>query len=193
MEKVPNFEKPSPALEQYKTPAVTAADVLFTALNNNDIHGRHVADLGCGTGIFAVGARVLGAKRVQAMDIDKGAVNSAKKFAAEYSLDIEFEVGDVADCSWECDTVIQNPPFGSQKRMADRKFLETAAKIGKIIYTIHNTKTVKFVRLISERLGLDVAFEKNYIFNLEHTFDFHRQNRANYEVTLFKLSRKNQE
>ena len=190
LEKVSDFPKPDEKLEQYKTPAEIAADVLFTALNEGDIADKHIVDLGCGTGIFAIGAAILGAGRVQALDIDPAAVEKAREFASEYELDIEFSVGDVAGCTWKCDTVIQNPPFGSQKKTADRKFVETASAAGNVIYSIHNTKTVEFLRLLSDTLGYNIAFEKNYIFRLEHTFFFHTKPKADYEVTLFKLIKK---
>jgi putative methylase len=147
-------------------------------------------DLGCGTGIFAIGAAVLGAGSVRAIDIDPKAIESASNFAEDYGLDIDFEVGDVAQYRCKCDTVLQNPPFGSQKRTADRKFIETAADAGLVIYTIHNSKTVDFIRLLSDTLGYYVTFEKNYLFKLEHTFAFHSKPRAEYEVTLFRLQKK---
>ena len=191
LEKVSEFPSPDEKLEQYKTPAVIAADILFLAYNEGDIAGKHVTDLGCGTGIFSIGASVLGANPIAALDIDPAAVDKAREFARENGLDIEFQVGDVSQCTWRCDTVLQNPPFGSQKRTADRIFLETASKCADVIYSIHNTKTVEFIRLLSGKLDFDVAFEKNYIFNLEHTFDFHTKPRAGYDVTLFKLVKKN--
>jgi putative methylase len=191
LEKVSEFPVPDPKLEQYKTPATIAADALFIALNEGDVAGRHVVDLGCGTGIFSIGASLLGAEPVQALDIDPAAVACARELADEYDLDIEFLVTDVSECSWKCHTVLQNPPFGSQQRTADRIFLETAANTAEVIYSIHNTKTVEFIRLITDKLGFEVAFEKNYIFNLAHTFDFHTKSKADYDVTLFKLIKKN--
>ncbi len=35
-------------------------------------------------------------------------------------------------------TVLQNPPFGVQKRAADRKFLEKALDVGNVVYSLHN-------------------------------------------------------
>ena len=36
------------------------------------------------------------------------------------------------------DTVLQNPPFGVQKRTADRRFLEKALKVADAVYSLHN-------------------------------------------------------
>ena len=56
LESVTKFKDPDPFLEQYHTPSVIASDILFTAYSESDIQGRKVNDLGCGTGIFAIGA-----------------------------------------------------------------------------------------------------------------------------------------
>ena len=69
------------SLEQYQTPAFIAADILFLAYN--DVHKKVVIDLGCGTGMFSIGCALLGAAGVYGIDIDKKAVQIAKKNACE--------------------------------------------------------------------------------------------------------------
>ena len=59
LQSVRNFEDPDPSLEQYMTPGVIAADILYTAYANGDIEGMKVMDLGCGTGMFSIGAWLL--------------------------------------------------------------------------------------------------------------------------------------
>src|SRR4030042_577278 len=56
--------KESARLEQYATPAHIAADMLWEAFTAGDIEGRSVVDLGCGNGVFSIGAKLLGAKDV---------------------------------------------------------------------------------------------------------------------------------
>ena len=55
LQQIPKTPTPIPHLEQYMTPATIAADVIFTAYNWGDIQDKFVVDLGCGTGIFAIG------------------------------------------------------------------------------------------------------------------------------------------
>ena len=58
---------PSPKvnLEQYTISESIAATMLYlAAYTNNDIIGKKVLDLGCGTGRLALGAAFLGAERV---------------------------------------------------------------------------------------------------------------------------------
>ena len=59
LQSVRNFENPDPALEQYMTPATMAADILFDAYRDGDVEGMKVLDLGCGTGMFSIGAWML--------------------------------------------------------------------------------------------------------------------------------------
>ncbi len=185
LQKIPDIPDPSSALEQYSTPANIASDILFNAYQ--DIAGKNVVDLGCGTGIFSAGAKLLGAKNVIGVDIDKNVIDIAKKYSEKIGLKIDYRVTDVKDFDEKCDTVIQNPPFGSQNRHADRIFIKKALEIGSVVYTLHLSKTEDFVRKTVEKLGGRVVFEKKYKFQIRHTFNFHKKEKAEFEVTLFKV------
>lgn len=185
LQKIPDIPKPSPTLEQYSTPADIAADILFNAYQ--DIAGKNVADLGCGTGIFSVGAKLLGAKNVVGIDIDEKAVDAAKECSEKRGLKIDYRIMDVKDFDEKCDTVIQNPPFGAQTRHADRIFLQKALEIGSVVYTLHLSKTADFVRKFVDNLGGRVVFEKKYKFQIKHTFNFHKKEKAEFEITVFKV------
>jgi len=64
LQRVGGFPRPQAALEQYQTPAPLAARLLYHALMKGDIEGKQVCDLGCGTGILAIGAALLGRNRL---------------------------------------------------------------------------------------------------------------------------------
>ena len=70
LQKIPSFNNPIPGLEQYKTSADIAADIIFTAHQLGDIENKIVIDMGCGTGIFSVGSFLTGAKKVIGIDIE---------------------------------------------------------------------------------------------------------------------------
>ncbi len=131
LQQVPKPTTPVPQLEQYMTPAPIAADIIFTAYQWGDIENKTVVDLGCGTGIFSVGAVYMGAKKVLGFDIDKNVIAAAKKYAKTNALPIAYTIKDVAAVDTACDTVLMNPPFGAQKsnQKADRKFIEKAFEI----------------------------------------------------------------
>ncbi|HPA98516.1 MAG TPA: 50S ribosomal protein L11 methyltransferase, partial [Methanothrix sp.] len=62
LERLEGFGRPSFQREQYATPATVAAEMLFLAAMHDDL--ETVCDLGCGTGILAIGAALLGARAV---------------------------------------------------------------------------------------------------------------------------------
>jgi putative methylase len=135
---------PNASLEQYTTSETVAATMLYlAAYNNGDIVGKKVLDLGCGTGRLALGAAFLGAKVVVGIDIDKTAVLSAIGNASNVGMkdEVQWVNGDIDAIQGRFDTVVQNPPFGVQRRAADRKFLEKALELGCAIYSFHNHPT----------------------------------------------------
>jgi putative methylase len=179
LQKRPQFPKPDPSLEQYLTPAPLAADILYWALAEGDIQGRSLLDMGCGTGIFAVGAKLLGAERSVGVDIDRGALKAARDFAAAADMDVEFVQADARALPFcdgaRFDTVLMNPPFGSQRRHADRPFVVAAVALARVVYSIHLAETEPFARLLYEKLGARGVASKTYKFEIPHTYQFHRR------------------
>ena len=164
-------------LEQYATPASIAADILWRALHNNDIYGKKVADFGCGTGIFAVGAALLGADRVIAIDIDEKVVEIAEKEAKKFGVEVEFRVMDVGEFDEEVDTVIMNPHFGAQyaNRMADRIFVQKAMDVSKAIYSLHLKEGANFIKNLLTKGGWKIMAEKEYRYPLKASLPFHKK------------------
>ncbi len=184
---IPPHRSPRPSLEQYCTPASIAADVLWTATVFGDIEGCRVVDLGCGTGVFVIGAALMGAVSVKGVDIDPQAVTDATETAARMGIDAEFMTGDVKEAPWEADTVIMNPPFGSQRRKADRPFLETAVRIAPVVYSLHNASTAAFLEKMVTSLGRRIAFQKSYKFQIPHLFEFHEKMKKDIDVVLLRI------
>ena len=147
--------KPHPSpnvnLEQYTLSESTAATMLYlAAYTYGDIVGKRVLDLGCGTGRLALGAAFLGAESVVGVDIDKKAVKVASENSVNVGLQdrVGLVAADIAVVTGNFDTVVQNPPFGVQKRTADRRFLEKAIEVANTVYSLHN-HPVTDKRLIS--------------------------------------------
>jgi len=192
LQKIPEFNSPKPQLEQYLTPAPIAADIIFTAARYGDIDGKIVADLGCGTGIFSIGAYLCGAEQVIGFDIDCDCVNQARSYAFENNYDINYMLDEIRNISVVCDTVIMNPPFGAQKSniRADREFIKKAFEISNVIYSIHLTKTVSFIEKLVAALDGIIDFRKKYVFPIKHIYDFHEKKKVDYNVSLLRIVNK---
>ncbi|MEA2554589.1 MAG: ribosomal protein methyltransferase [Fimbriimonadaceae bacterium] len=63
-------------------------------LEDASVSGARVLDVGCGSGILAIGARLLGAAEVVAVDVDPLAVEVARQNAAVNGVEIEAAVCD---------------------------------------------------------------------------------------------------
>jgi putative methylase len=189
LEKIPKPTSPVPHLEQYMTPANIAADVLFTAYQWGDIQEKIVVDLGCGTGRLAVGAYLMGAKKVQGYDIDPEVIKYAKEYVKKNYYSIEFNVQDIHDVITSCDTVLMNPPFGAQKSNlhADRKFIEKGFEISSIIYSFHLKKTIPFFEKMISALDGEITLKKDYEFPIKWLFDFHYKQVVSYKVALIRV------
>lgn len=179
----------SPRLEQYPTPADIAADILWEAFGAGHISGRSVADLGCGNGIFAIGAKLLGASSVTGVDVDPEAVRTASENAEALGLEIDLHSADVRGLRGSFDTVLQNPPFGAQTRHADRAFVEKALELAPVTYSLHNNGTEAFVKELVQSLGGSSEPLKKYKFEIPYAFEFHRKATETISVVLLRFER----
>lgn len=189
LQKIPTHPEPKAHLEQYNTPANIAADVLFLAHSLGDLENKKVADLGCGTGIFAIGAKLLGAKEVIGIDVDEMAIDIANENAKKLGVEIDFRECEIKDFNEECDTVLQNPPFGAQRKHADRPFLRKALAMSNAIYSLHLTNTQEFIENETEKLGATVTHRKRYEFEIRYTFKFHSKEKKYFDVMMFRMKR----
>lgn len=186
LESVGPFKDPEPSLEQYPTPAVIAADVLFKAYSVGDVHGKVVWDYGCGTGIFAIGAALLGAKEVHGIDVSEKAIAVAESNAKALGVNVTFHVGDVSEAGTG-DTVFMNPPFGCQNRNADRPFLEKAISSSESFYSFHMKTTLGFVKEFVEARGKEASLVGTYKYYIPHTFTFHKRSKHGIDVSVVNV------
>lgn len=200
---------PKPSLEQYSIPADVAATMLYiAAYTYNDIVGKTVLDLGCGTGRLALGAVFLGAKQVVGVDVDKTAVKAAFKNSMRTNLKrkVQWITADIDAVHGSFDTVLQNPPFGIQRRKADRKFLEKALETGKRIYSLHKSpqknriliKKLKannvaqvppssFLKGFIERRGGRIEAVYATVMTIPHMFRFHTKRRHQFIADIYVI------
>ncbi|MBR2093728.1 MAG: methyltransferase domain-containing protein [Candidatus Methanomethylophilaceae archaeon] len=187
LQKVRGFEDPDPALEQYMTPATMASEILFDAYRAGDVEGMKVVDLGCGTGMFSIGAALLGAGMSIGFDTSEKALEVARSNAEALEVDVEFVLSDIRDVEEGADTIFMNPPFGCQNKNADRPFLDRAMELSECVYSIHMAETLNFVKGYCEKRGRQVASYKIYKYEIPHVFAFHTKTKKTIDVAVVNI------
>ena len=188
IQKVPKHPNPKVDLEQYSTPAIIAADLLWNAYSLGDIADKKVMDLGCGTGIFAIASKLLGAASAIGVDIDKDSTD----LASSYCGDVNFICSDICDLEndFDVDTIFQNPPFGSQKNAkkgADLKFISKSIELSpKVLYSFHMASTEEFLISYFEKNDLEITHIFRYNFPIPKIYEFHTRESANVEVIVIR-------
>jgi len=194
LENLEGFSPPSPLLEQYSTPAPLAARLLFHAAMRGDIEGKRVCDLGCGTGVLGIGAALLGARDVIAVEIDRDVVTIARRNALKVGVEIHFFQADVKKpeihaITGLCDTVVMNPPFGAQQLHADRPFLDAAVTIAPVTYGIFNAGSRSFIgSYLTGRAEIDEVICS--LLPIRRMFAFHREEVREIPVEILVLRTK---
>ncbi|NMC09850.1 MAG: methyltransferase [Methanothrix sp.] len=185
LERLDGFSSPSPLQEQYATPASVAAEMLFLAYMHGDL--GVVCDLGCGTGILAIGAALLGARAI-GVDIDGQALSEARRNAEKLGVHVDLVKGSANSISLRgIDTVVMNPPFGAQRASAgDRAFLCKAMEVAKTIYSIHNRGSEGFIRRFVEPCRVQEIYR--IPFQLKRCFEFHSKDVKTIEVELYRIT-----
>jgi putative methylase len=192
LEKLEKNNTPSSKLEQYNISGEIASDILFKAYMDGNIQNKIIADLGTGNGIFAIGACLLGAKLCIGIDIDKKSIIIAQRNALRTNTLPSFINADIKDiCIKNIDTVFQNPPFGSQKKHADRIFLDKSMCISPIVYSIHNANTSNFIENYVNNTNHYISWMQYYMLSIPHMFKFHTKEKEHIKVIAVKIEKNN--
>jgi putative methylase len=201
---------PQAHLEQYTTSQQIAANMLYlAAYTNDDVLGKSVLDLGCGTGRLGLGAAFLGAQEAVGIDIDPTAIHVAKENRELAGLPFELINGDINAICGHFNTVVQNPPFGVQTREADRAFVVKALEVGNSIYSIHNHPEVdeRLIKLLKSSQGMvqvqPSPFLERFIakhggtitavyamlMTIPKLFEFHRKLKHDFVIDLYVIQK----
>lgn len=188
IQNIPSHPNPKVDLEQYSTPASIASDLLWNAYSLGDVVNKKIMDLGCGTGIFAIASKLLGASSSIGVDIDRNSID----LASDYCSDVDFICSDICDLSndFDVDTIFQNPPFGSQKNAEngqDLKFINKAIKLDpSVLYSFHMASTQEFLISYFEKNDLEITHIFRYDFPIPKIYEFHTKDLLNVEVIVIR-------
>jgi putative methylase len=186
---------PNAYLEQYTTPSNVAAETLYLAAYvYDDVIGKTVVDLGCGTGRLTIGAALLGAKEVFGVDVDGVAVRVAQKNAEKMGVKekTHWIVADIDVVKGAFGTVLQNPPFGVQRRRADRRFISKSLELSSTIYSFHKggESNREFIKRFIERHGGRVTNIFPLKMEIPRMFKFHTKKKRSIQVDLYRIEGK---
>ena len=193
MQSIPSHPKPKVGLEQYTTPSIIASDLLWNAFSLGDVENKNIVDLGCGTGIFAIGSSLLGANSSIGIDIDEDSIELARHSSDKLNAgEITFIVSDINDLD-EClnaDTVFQNPPFGSQKKAdagQDLNFVKKACELNpEVLYSFHMASTEEFLMKYYAENDLKITHIFRYKFPIPKIYDFHTKESRDVSVIVIR-------
>ena len=197
LQSIPAHPKPKVGLEQYTTPSVIASDLIWNAHSLGDIEGLDIVDLGCGTGVFAIGSALMGANSSIGVDIDEDSIALAREVKDKLNVDnVEFIVSDICDFNEASgvDAVFQNPPFGSQRNAdsgQDLRFIQKATELNcKVLYSFHMASTEEFLIKYYNDNNLEITHIFRYKFPIPKIYDFHTKEKQDVDVIAIRAELK---
>jgi putative methylase len=186
--RVPLPSAPRADLEQVATPAEAAADLLLAAVRWDGLAGRSVVDLGCGTGRLAIGAAMLGAAPVVGVELDGRLLEAARRAGAVAGVEVEWVVSDVGDFDRPADVVVMNPPFGAQRRHADRPFWDRAFDLARrTVHAYALTDSRTFIAKRAVARGAQVLETQPVAWEFPRTFPHHTRRKVTLAVDRWAL------
>ena len=195
LSKLKSFEHPSFELEQYATPSSIAAEWLWMMFMKQEVQGKIILDAACGPGILGIGALLLGAQKVFFVDKDADALrlcqDNYKEIKEEYDIGkAVFVQMDITEFDKPVDLVVQNPPFGTKDKHADKKFLEKAFSLAPLVYSMHKYSTQRFVEAICNDYKFKITAVWRYEFPIKAAFSFHRKPVRKIDVGLWRMEKR---
>ena len=193
LQSIPPHPNPKVGLEQYTTPSIIASDLIWNAYSLGDIENMNVLDLGCGTGIFTIASALMGANLACGVDVDKESIQLAREISNKLELgNVDYILSDVCEFNngFDVDTIIQNPPFGSQKRAKggeDLNFVRKAFLLKpSVLYSFHMASTEEFLINFYQKNGLNITHIFRYDFPIPKIYEFHTKEKTDVDVIVLR-------
>lgn len=185
------FSEPDLYSEQYSTDSETAASVLWNLFISGLIEGKTIGDFGAGTGILGIGALFLGAKECYFVERDEKAIKILKSNLSSFDKSkytiLSKDVVTVTrkDFKGDLELVLQNPPFGTKKKNADKEFLGKAFELCSHVASFHKSSTERFVNTYSSDNCFLIQKRWDFCYPLKRSFLFHKSRIKYIDVSCF--------
>jgi putative methylase len=190
LSRLQGFERPSIRLEQYPTDSEIAAEIIWTAYQNNDLNKKIIADFGAGTGVLGIGCMFFNPKKVYFVDVDETVLKKLNNNLQLFSLkNYEVICDDIQNFNEAADVVIQNPPFGTKNEHADKAFLEKAFSIANVVYSFHKLSTKTFVEAIAKDNNFRITHFFKFDFPLKQVHSYHSRKLHRIEVGCWRFEK----
>jgi putative methylase len=185
--KLKTLEKPTLKLEQYPVSPEAAAELLYMAgFEHDDLKGR-IIDLGTGTGRLAIGAALMGSKKVFGVDVDPRTLALARTNAESAGVEIKWVESNIDKVSGSYDAAIMNPPYGTRSVHADTRFLDKAFELAPVTYSIHKSSTREFLVKYVKGSNRRIDEVRSLRMKIPHLFSFHTRKWSVIEVDLCRI------
>jgi len=195
LQEVDEFDEPKILLEQYPTrPHIAACMIHTIASSFDDIEDRIILDLGCGSGVLAIGCVMLGAGAVIGVDIDPDALDVCQQNLEAFDMDnvdlVNTSVRQIDSVMREkVEVVVMNPPFGTKHNKGlDLEFLEQGIKLAtRAVYSLHKTSTRDHVLKKGESWGTKPQVVAELRYDLPATYKHHKKASVDIHVDFIRF------
>ncbi|AFN83599.1 putative methyltransferase [Encephalitozoon romaleae SJ-2008] len=189
LSKVKDFHKMSVGLEQYMTPPDIAASMVSVAHSTyDDIEGRSILDLCCGTGMLSFACGYFSPSYILGIDLCPSALETFRLNNLEFGINIDLvrcSIDDLTFIEGRFDTAIVNPPFGTKIKHADIKAVDKALEICNVVYSLHKTSTRKYIT--ARYPNVEVLAKIKYELPRKH--DFHKKDKKTIDVDFIRIQK----
>ena len=121
-------------------------------------------------------------------EIDEDALKIARDYSKKENLDIKWRNLAIENIEENFETILMNPPFGSQRPGADRSFLKKSLEIAVNIWTIHLAETRDFVEDFVKQNSGDIISAYEFDFKIKRSMDFHTKDIKKEKAILYHIA-----
>eukprot|EP00736_Rhodelphis_marinus_P011937 Rmarinus@m.20173 len=197
LQTVTPFQNPKVMLEQYPTSPHIASRMLYAIdATFDDLDGKIVGDLGCGCGVLAIGANLLGSCYTVGFDVDTDALAQAHENNTDCEAEVDFVRCDIPSYfdgengfpRKFFDTIVMNPPFGTRKKGVDMEFLKVAFQLARgSVYSLHKTSTRNHILKTASSWGAKCEVVAELRFDIPNMYKHHKKRTQDVQVDFLRF------